>query len=275
MPTGPGVPTEGRSGGNPGCGGNSGPPVPARALLFDLDGTLLELDMDEFLPRYLRALAPFMAPVVAPMPPEEFVRHLLAATEAMLARRGGASGPAASRTNREVFEEVFFARVPVDREAFTAAADRFYAEVFPTLAPPAADPGRRAAARAVVAEAVARGWRIALATQPVYPEVAIRERMRWAGVHDFPWDLVTSYEHMHATKPDPAFFREVCHRLGCPPERCWMVGDDPQRDLPARAIGLRAYWVVPDGTRPPEAPEAADAWGTLRDLRELLSADAL
>lgn len=42
-------------------------------------------------------------------------------------------------------------------------------------------------------------------------------------------------------KPDPAFFRGACERLGLAPEACVSIGDDPEHDLDAaRAAGLAA-----------------------------------
>jgi putative hydrolase of the HAD superfamily len=42
-------------------------------------------------------------------------------------------------------------------------------------------------------------------------------------------------------KPDPAFFRGACERLGLAPAACVSVGDDPEQDLDAaRAAGLAA-----------------------------------
>jgi putative hydrolase of the HAD superfamily len=42
-------------------------------------------------------------------------------------------------------------------------------------------------------------------------------------------------------KPDPAFFRGACERLGLAPAACVSVGDDPAQDLDAaRAAGLAA-----------------------------------
>lgn len=42
-------------------------------------------------------------------------------------------------------------------------------------------------------------------------------------------------------KPDPAFFRGACERLGLAPAACVSVGDDPEHDLDAaRAAGLAA-----------------------------------
>lgn len=47
-------------------------------------------------------------------------------------------------------------------------------------------------------------------------------------------------------KPDPAFFRSACERLGLAPAACVAVGDDPDDDLAAaRAAGLAAIDVRP------------------------------
>lgn len=47
-------------------------------------------------------------------------------------------------------------------------------------------------------------------------------------------------------KPDPAFFRTACERLGLAPAACVAVGDDPDDDLAAaRAAGLAAIDVRP------------------------------
>lgn len=38
-------------------------------------------------------------------------------------------------------------------------------------------------------------------------------------------------------KPDPAGIRAICRRLGVPPEESWMIGDGPQDILAGRAAG--------------------------------------
>lgn len=52
-----------------------------RAVLLDLDDTLLGNDMDQFLPPYFAALGRRMAPFVAP---DDLVKMLLASTQAMM-----------------------------------------------------------------------------------------------------------------------------------------------------------------------------------------------
>ncbi|MEU0272250.1 HAD-IA family hydrolase [Streptomyces sp. NPDC006307] len=53
-----------------------------------------------------------------------------------------------------------------------------------------------------------------------------------------------------AEKPDPGLFRTACARLGVPPGRALMVGDDPVNDGAAVTAGLRVH-LLPD--RPPGA----------------------
>jgi len=55
--------------------------IPVRAVLFDLDDTLLENNMDRFLKGYFGLLAPHVAHLV---PPDIFMPALLAATRAMV-----------------------------------------------------------------------------------------------------------------------------------------------------------------------------------------------
>jgi FMN phosphatase YigB (HAD superfamily) len=75
---------------------------------------------------------------------------------------------------------------------------------------------------------------------------------------------VTTYEHMEACKPDPAYFRQTARLLGVAPADCMMVGDDRSLDMPAADIGMATYYVGCD----PDA--VADYRGDLDALAELL-----
>ena len=65
-----------------------------QAVLFDLDGTLLQIDAEEFVSEYLKELSAAAASVVEP---EYFVRALLASTNVMRRRRKQ------KQTNAEAF----------------------------------------------------------------------------------------------------------------------------------------------------------------------------
>jgi len=83
-----------------------------------------------------------------------------------------------------------------------------------------------------------------VATNPVFPEVAIRQRIEWAGLGDVPFDWITTMENMRFTKPWPEYYLEVAERLQVPPEACGMIGNDWKQDIePAEQVGMRTFWV--------------------------------
>ena len=150
--------------------------------------------------------------------------------------------PHAGRTNRDVFHERFRALtgVDLDEPETAGAVTRFYAEVFPTLQ---RTHGPRPGGSAAVGAAREAGLAVALATNPIFPRAAIDERMRWAGLRQEWFDLVTSYENMHACKPASDYFAQTAELLGVRPDECLMVGDDPNLDLAADRIGMSTYYV--------------------------------
>lgn len=139
-------------------------------VLFDLDGTLLDSQNDTFLPAYFQLLAAHFAPQAAP---EKLIATLLSATRAMLAN----TDPA--RTLRAVFDDHFYAPIGLDSHPAAGALEELYRTKFPALR---SLTGRRPQARAVMEWAFAAGLQVGIATNPVYPLVAIEERLRWAGV---------------------------------------------------------------------------------------------
>jgi FMN phosphatase YigB (HAD superfamily) len=228
-----------------------------QGVLFDLDGTLLDIDIDGFLADYFGALGPVVADVVGDgVDPAIGLRAVMDATSAMVEPHPG-------RTNRAVFNERFRAltSVDLDLEEYALPFERFYADVFPTLRKTI---GPRDGAREVVQTALDLGLRVAISTNPIFPSSAIRERMRWAEVDDLLVHAVTTYECMHATKPLAAYFSETAALIGVPADRCLMVGDDRVLDMGAADVGMRTYYV---GPRP---IPTSDYSGDLRELAALL-----
>ena len=78
------------------------------AVLFDLDGTLLDIDIEGFLRRYFAVLGPAMAPLLGDAAdPRVALAAVISGTEAMQSDHPG-------RTNMDVFVERFFAETGVD-----------------------------------------------------------------------------------------------------------------------------------------------------------------
>jgi HAD superfamily hydrolase (TIGR01549 family) len=226
------------------------------AVLFDLDGTLLDIDLDTFFDSYFAALAPVVAEALGtPDGARAGLGAVLEGTNSM-------SAPHPGQTNREVFNARFLELTGTDLSVHphSTALERFYAERFPELQGSMTGlPG----AREAIQTALGLGLRVAIATNPIFPRAAIDARMRWAGVHDLPVHLVTSYENMHAAKPRPEYYRQVAEMLGVSPQRALMVGDDRSLDMSAADIGMRTFYVG-------EGTATADWSGTLAGLSALL-----
>ncbi len=242
-----------------------------KAILLDLDDTLLANDMRTFIPAYFKTLAESVKEKISA---ERLIRELLRGTDFMDA--AGAS----ELTNEEAFESVFYASIGLTKEEMRPFFDRFYSEEFPRLrAITRPIPG----ARSLVDLAFTRGWQVVVATNPVFPLTAVEQRLDWAGVpvQDFTYSLITCLENMHATKACPAYYREILSKLALKPGDCLMVGDDWIRDMvPAAEVGIPVYWIteraVPlpppaEQETPPVPKELMFGAGTLLALFERLS----
>ena len=81
----------------------------------------------------------------------------------------------------------------------------------------------------------------ALATNPLFPDVATRSRIRWAGLTPEDFALYTTYENICWCKPNPEYYREILRRLDARGEDCLMVGNDAGEDTAAEAAGIRTF----------------------------------
>ncbi|MBN1890734.1 MAG: HAD family hydrolase [Thermoflexales bacterium] len=227
-----------------------------KAILFDLDGTLLDNNLDVFLSRYFKRLAAWVSQLV---PPEQFIACLMQATRTMMANEG-------QDTNEEVFARAFYPLIGRSRQEMEPVFAEFYAQDFPYLRQYTRC---KPEARQVVQKAFDLGYDVVIATNPLFPAAAIEQRMAWAGVQGFPYKLVTSYENSRACKPNPRYFQHILDTLGQPAEACLMVGDEAL-DMAAAHVGCRTFLVPGPNTKlDPAAPEPAQC-GTLADLLELL-----
>lgn len=213
-----------------------------KAVLFDLDDTLLGNDMDRFLPGYFDLLGRFAEKY---LPRDQFLPELLASTEAMIRN----VDPALS--NRDVFWQTFVQRTGLDAAELEAFFEQFYRNQFLQLR-------NRTEKRPFAAELVQfcldHNLKVVVATNPLFPLIAIEARLDWAGLplDEYDFALVTGYENMHAAKPQTAYYSEILAKIGCAPEEALMVGNDWEADiLPAYSVGIQTFWLSLDGEAPP------------------------
>lgn len=227
-------------------------------LLFDLDGTLLPMDMDCFVAQYMQKLAVRFLPILEP---QQFIASLWQATNAMIANTEPGSD------NSTVFWDRFTRLVPKTRTDLEPLFDDFYSTDFKNLA---AFTQPTPLVPEILDLAQQQGLKLILATNPIFPAIATRERMRWAGIADHPWELITTYENSRFCKPNLDYYRDILNHAQLNPGECLMIGNDMQEDMVAAELGL-ATGLITDGLIDRGAPKYTPTFiGSLGDLKNYL-----
>ena len=199
-------------------------------VLFDLDGTLLPMDQEQFVNAYMGLLAKRLAP--HGYDANHLIAAIWAGTSAMVQNDG-------ADTNEEVFWEDFCTIFGPDARKDEPLFEEFYATDFAKARTVC---GFAAEAAEVVALLKERGATVGLATNPLFPAIATRQRIRWAGLDPEDFNLVTTYENSRHCKPNPEYYRDVLAAIGKRAEQCLMVGNDVGEDmLPAEGLGMQVF----------------------------------
>lgn len=196
-----------------------------KAILFDLDGTLLPMQQDEFTTAYFDRLSKKFAP--CGYEPKRLIEGVWQGTKAMVKNNG-------KQTNEQVFWKEFAGlfgdKIYSDIDKF----NEFYETDFDKLKNHC---GYNEQAYQTIQTLKEKGFVLVLATNPVFPMTAQKKRLLWAGINpdDFTW--ITSYENSHYCKPNPQYYKEIAEKIGVKPGDCLMVGNDTTEDAAAMLTG--------------------------------------
>lgn len=88
-----------------------------------------------------------------------------------------------------------------------------------------------------------KGFTVVVATTPVFTEDAIMRRLKWSGMEEFTFELVTHAENMHFSKPREEYYQEILKKIKKKSSECIMVGNDFFNDIvsPTR-IGMKTFY---------------------------------
>ena len=192
-------------------------------ILFDLDGTLLPMDMEKFTQGYFKRLVMKAAP--RGYEPEKLIKSVWAGTAAMVKNNGGI-------TNEEAFWNKFSEiygeeKTAADKPMF----DEYYCKEFSGVRE---DCGFDPAAAETVKTLKEKGFALVLATNPIFPAAA-------TGLDKNDFLLYTTYENSHYCKPNPKYYEEILERLHMNAEECLMVGNDVNEDMVAETLGMKVF----------------------------------
>ncbi len=200
-----------------------------KTILFDLDGTLLPMDQDMFIEAYLSKMAKKLAP--HGYDPVLLVKAIWKGTGAMVVNDGNA-------TNEAVFWKVFSGILGRDAKLDEPLFIEYYENEFQNVAN---DCGFDARAAEAIREIKSLGYRIALATNPLFPAIATLSRIRWAGLNASDFELITTYENSRHCKPNLEYYRDILEILNLKAEECLMVGNDVGEDMITEQLGMKVF----------------------------------
>lgn len=200
-----------------------------KAILFDLDGTLLPMDQDLFIKTYFGRLVKRLAPLGYDK--ERLVGAIWKGTEAMVRNTGDIS-------NEELFWKVYTDVFGKEARRDETDFEKFYMEDFDNIKEVC---GYNPRAKETIDALKALGYRTVLATNPVFPAIATKKRLGFAGLSPDDFEHITSYENSSYSKPNPDYYREILKLIGLSGEECLMVGNDVADDMVAREVGMKVF----------------------------------
>ncbi|MBG0787136.1 MAG: HAD family hydrolase [Anaerolineaceae bacterium] len=201
-------------------------------ILSDLDDTLFSLNMDQFFPKYFIGLGNALNDLGSNKSIQKQVSFAVTQME---------SNQDPGKLLSDIFADNFYAPLGTTEAAHKETILNYYKEEYPKLKPLTSF---RPEALELVDWCKQQHINIAIATNPVFPEVATRERILWAGLKPESFPYFTTYEHFHFTKPHMTYYAECLGRLGWPEGKIVMIGDDPMRDIePMQALGFPTFQI--------------------------------
>jgi len=208
--------------------------VQIKAVLFDLDNTLILFDEKMFYKEYSKKLYLSFRDVLSP---EEFGSRLMSSTRVMTNNDG-------SQSNAEFFINDFVKGLPVKKEDMWSRFENFYNsefEQFEYLMQPLKN------SKAVLEKIRNSGIKIVIASNPMFPANVQLLRLRWAGLEGFPFDLITDAHNSTFCKPNPKYYLEICEKINVNPENCLMTGNDSFNDMIASKTGMKTFLTTDSG----------------------------
>ena len=200
-----------------------------KMILFDLDGTLLPMDLNVFIKAYFGGIAKRLA--ARGYQADSLISAIWTGTAAMIKNDG-------KQTNEQVFWDKFAQLYGENAKADEPYFEEFYRLDFDKVQ---VSCGYNPKAAEAVNTIKQMGFRVALATNPIFPAIATQKRIAWAGLTPGDFELYTTYENSHYCKPNLAYYQEVISALGVSAEECLMVGNDVSEDMIAKQLGMKVF----------------------------------
>jgi FMN phosphatase YigB (HAD superfamily) len=198
-------------------------------VFFDLDGTLLPMNQDDFIKGYLESLTRKLASYG--YEPTAIGKAIYSSVFAMIKNDGSITNEHAfwnnlkliygdnARDNEQIYIDYYQNEFEYNKKNCWVNEK----------------------SKIVIDKIKDLGLKMVLATNPLFPKIATDQRIAWAGIDKNIFELITTYENSSYCKPNIKYYEEILGKLGANPKECLMVGNDALEDTVTLEIGMKAF----------------------------------
>lgn len=230
-----------------------------KTILFDLDGTLLPLNQEDFVRNYFGRLALKMAP--QGIEKEALIEGLMVGMKAMQENDG-------TRTNSEAFWEIFEKLTGMEKETVNHVIMDFYNKEFDAVKEVLTENVNH---RDLVDSLKEKGYELVLSTNPLFPIEAVITRLSWIGLREDDFILITNYDNSAYCKPNLGYYKNILEQIEKKAEECILIGNDTVEDLVAERLGFQVGLVTSNLENSQNVDIRSYIHGSLEEVVKLLT----
>lgn len=230
-----------------------------KAILFDLDGTLLPMDIEVFMKVYFHEMSKVFADIcdIATLS-----KRVMKATESMVM-------DTTDKTNKEVFTKAYAEIVDEDVDKHWELWNEYYDNGYKKVQVACTRSPEMIEAFGIIKE---KGYKVILATNPLFPRYAIEQRIEWAGLSPDDFDYISAMESNSYCKPQPKYYQQILEHNNLKADECMMVGNDVQEDIVAGKLGLKTFLVEDNMLHRSDDDIVTTYRGSMKDFLEFAKA---
>ena len=203
-----------------------------KAVFFDLDGTLLPFNEEEFVKTYFGLLYNYLKDYGYDK--ENLYNALFGGTALMYKNNGEVTNEVVFWEN---FKKIFGEEKIKDRTLF----DRFYETDFHQIKKIME---KQPLSRKIIDFCKENGIICVLSTNPFFPRVATVVRMEVVDLLPKDFDFITTMENWGYCKPNPMYFHKLLEKFNLKPEEVILFGNNEVEDaICAETVGIKTYLI--------------------------------
>lgn len=198
------------------------------AILFDLDGTLIPMNHDEFVAEMFSTINTKFEKMGKP---NNYITNTFLLSIKNMYNNNG------NTLNKNLFWDTFKNAFPKDYEVIKNALLNYYENEFKLVK----NVVKQKANHSELINFCKQNFDyVILATNPFFPETAVQTRLKWMALSVNDFDYVTTFDNSHYAKPNVNYYKEILNKFSLQPQNCIMVGNDELEDyIAASSIGIK------------------------------------